>query len=90
MIIENARYEFVNVESFDSVQFGENEDQQKTYLKVFFIDGLGKNNLVYAYVDKLLTKGEKFKIAKSLANTPKKFETLDEESLSKYLNGIVK
>ena len=39
MIIENARYKFVNISSFDSVEFGSNREQGTTYLKVFFIDG---------------------------------------------------
>ena len=85
MIIENARYKFVNISSFDSVEFGSNREQGTTYLKVFFIDGLGKDNLVYAYIDKLLTKEEKFKIVKSLANAPKKFDKQPRASYAGFI-----
>ena len=85
MIIENARYKFVNISSFDSVEFGSNREQGTTYLKVFFIDGLGKDNLVYVYIDKLLTKEEKFKIAKSLANAPNKFDKQPRASYAGFI-----
>lgn len=90
MVIINAAYDFVNVVNFDTVRFDTNSEQNKTYLKVFFVDTLGKDNLVYAEVDKVMSKEEKFKVAELLAVIDQKFKHLDEEILTEYLNNVVK
>ena len=88
MILCNASYNFVDIDKFHYVEFTTVKEENRTVLKVWFLDVSGEDNLVYANVDKIMSSSEKFKAAHLLAKVQINYKDLDDEILSKYLNGI--
>ena len=86
MAIINAAYDSANF----AVHFDTNSEINKTYLKVFFVDTLGKDNLIHAEVDKVMSNEEKMKVTELLAVIYQMFKHLDEEILTEYLNNVMK